>query len=105
MNVWYAYTETVNISQIIFTPVEGGFEVSADVPSDSTYGTDYINIMSSIFDQAAGDTKMYTGCACLLTNTFTRVEATASSRVSERSLMVNKCIEPSKKYSVNKFAK
>ena len=105
MNAWYAYTETVNISQIIFTPVEGGFEVSADVPSDSTYGTDYINIMSSIFDQAAGDTKMYTGCACLLTNTFTRVEETASSSVRGFSIMNKKDFNPSKKFNAFKLVK
>ena len=105
LNAWYAYTESVKISKLIFTPVEGGFEVSADVPSNSSYGVDYINIEASIFDQAAGDTSYATGCACLLTNTFTRVEETASSSVRGFSIMNKKDFNPSKKFNAFKLSK
>lgn len=105
LNAWYAYTETVKISKLIFTPVEAGFEVSADVPSNSSYGVDYINIEASIFDQAAGDTAYSTGCACLLTNTFTRVEETASSSVRGFSIMNKKDFNPSKKFNAFKLVK
>ena len=100
---WYAYTENVDITQLIFSPVDGGVEVSANNPSDQS--VDYINIMASIFTQDAGFTPYNTGCACLLTNTFTREEATASSSVRGVSLMNKKTIEPSKKYSVKKLVK
>ena len=100
---WYAYTENVDITQLIFSAVDGGVEVSANNPSDQP--TDYINIMSSIFSQDAGLTTASTGCACLLSNTFTKVEATASSSVRGVRLMNEKTIEPSKKYSVKKLVK
>ena len=100
---WYAYTENVDITQLIFSAVDGGVKVSANNPSDQP--TDYINIMSSIFSQDDGFTTASTGCACLLSNTFTKVEATASSSVRGVRLMNEKTIEPSKKYSVKKLVK
>ena len=100
---WYAYTENVDITQLIFSAVDGGVKVSANNPSDQP--TDYINIMSSIFSQDSGFTTASTGCACLLSNTFTKVEATASSSVRGVRLMNEKTIEPSKKYSVKKLVK
>lgn len=103
LHPWYAYTENVDITQLIFSAVDGGVEVSANNPSDQS--VDYINIMASIFSQDAGFTTAFTGCACLLSNTFTKVEATSSSSVRGVSLMNKKTIEPSKKYSVKKLVK